>query len=215
MPPPTRSTDQLIAALAASAAPVRRLRPPMIRALFWLVAVAAVAAIVLPFFADYAILADHLKDWKYCIELTATLLTGIAAIIAAFHLSLPDRSTAWAWFPVPFLALWLGSSGYNCWRDWIATGANGWQLGESAACFGVIVGFSIPLGAALLIVLARAKPMMPGRVAAMGGLGVAGLAAFFLAFNHAPDASFLDLGWHTVAVGLVVAVTSAVGRLRT
>jgi hypothetical protein len=208
------STDQLIAQLAASAEPVKRLRPPLRRAVFWLIGVAAAAAIVVPFFADWRVFAIRAQDAKFGIELAATLLTGIAGVIAAFELSVPDRSPAWAWLPAPPLALWLASSGYNCWRDWIAVGAQGWQFGESAACFATIVGFSIPLGIALLLLIARAKPLAPIRVAALGGLGIAGIAAFLLGFNHPMDASFLDLGWHAAAVGLVVACTSLWGRWR-
>lgn len=212
MPP---STDQLIAQLAASAAPVKRLRPPLVRAAFWLIGVAAVAAVVVPFFADFGLFHRRMEDPKFVVELIGTLLTGIAAVIAAFELSVPDRSPAWAWLPVPPLILWLAASGYNCWRDWIEFGDKGWQFGESAACFGTIVGFSIPLGITLLFFLARAKPLAPVPVAALGGLGIAGLAAFFLDFNHPIDASFLDLGWHAAAVGLVVAITSLWGRWRT
>ena len=146
----------------------------------------------------------------------AVLGSGLgAAVIAAFELSMPDRSPAWAWLPVPPFVLWLASSGYNCWRDWITLGDQGWRLGESAECFGTIIGFSIPLGVALLIFLARAKPLAPTPVAALGGLGVAGLAAFFLDFNHPYDASFLDLGWHAAAIGLVIASSSLWGRWRT
>ena len=152
MPP---STEQLIAELAAGAEPVRRLRPPLLRALFWLIGVAAVAALVIPFFADFALFARKAQDAKFVIELVATLLTGIAAVIAAFELSVPDRSPAWAWLPVPPLALWLASSGYNCWRDWNEFGDQGWHFGESAGCFGTIIGFSIPLGVALILLLAR------------------------------------------------------------
>jgi hypothetical protein len=208
------STEQLIARLAASAEPVKRLRPPLVRAAFWLIGVAAVGAVVIPFWGDFGLFAKKLDDPKFVVELIGTLLTGIAAVIAAFELSLPDRSPAWAWLPMPPLALWLAASGYNCWRDWIELGDTGWRFGESAACFGTIIGFSIPMGAALLFFLARAKPLSPAPVATMGGLGVAGLAAFFLEFNHPIDASFLDLGWHAAAVGLVVAGTSFFGRWR-
>ena len=208
------STEQLIAQLAAGADPVRRLRPPLLRATLWLIGVAAIGAIVMPFYGDFGLFAEKVRDPKFVLEMAGTLLTGIAAVIAAFELSLPDRSPAWAWLPLPPLILWLGSSGYNCWRDWIAFGDQGWRFGESAACFGTIIGFSIPLGVALVIFLARAKPLAPIPVAALGGLGVAGLAAFFLDFNHPFDASFLDLGWHAAAVGLVIASSSAWGRWR-
>lgn len=206
------STEQLIARLAASAEPVKRLRPPLVRAAFWLIGVAAIAAVVIPFWGDFALFDTKLRDAKFALELVATLSTGIAAVIAAFELSLPDRSPAWAWLPVPPLVLWLATSGYNCWRDWIVLGDQGWHFGESAACFATIVGFSIPMGAVLLFLLARAKPLSPAPVAAMGGLGVAGLAAFFLDFNHPIDASFLDLGWHAAAIGLVIFGTSLFGR---
>jgi hypothetical protein len=208
------STDQLIARLAASAQPVRRLRQPLLRALFFLIGVAAVGAVAMPLYANFHLFARHLQNWRSMLELIGTLLTGIAAVIAAFELSLPDRSPAWAWLPVPPLILWLASSGYNCWRDWIVVGNHGWHFGESMACFGIIVGFSLPLGAALLFVLARAKPLAPMPVTVVGGLGVAGLAAFFLEFNHPVDASFLDLGWHAAAVGLVVLCTAWLGRWR-
>jgi hypothetical protein len=208
------STDQLIAQLAASAAPVKRLRPPLLRAAFWLIGVAVIGAIVVPFYGDFALFHRRMEDPKFVVELIGTLLTGIAAVVAAFELSVPDRSPAWAWLPVPPLILWLGASGYNCWSDWIEFGDGGWHFGESAACFAFILGFSIPLGIALLFFLARAKPLAPVPVAALGGLGIAGLAAFLLDFNHPIDASFLDLGWHAAAVGLVVALTSLYGRWR-
>jgi hypothetical protein len=208
------STEQLIAHLAAGAGPVRRLRPPFLRATSWLVGVAVMGAIVVPFYGDFGLFAEKAHDPKFVLEMAGTLLTGIAAVIAAFELSLPDRSPAWALLPLPPLILWLGASGYNCWRDWIELGDQSWHFGESAACFGTIVGFSVPLGVALLIFLARAKPIAPTPVAALGGLGIAGLAAFFLDFNHPFDASFLDLGWHAAAVGLVIAASSGWGRWR-
>ncbi len=210
MPP---STDQLIELLARGAAPVKRLRPPLVRATLWLLAVAAVAALVVPFFANFALFDEKLRDAKFILELIGTLLTGIAAVVAAFYMSLPDRSPAWALLPLPPLVLWLASSGYNCYRDWIVTGTNGWALGETTACFGTIMGFSVPIGIALVLVIRRARPIAPVPVAAIGGLGVAALSAFLLQFNHDVDASFLDLGVHAAAILLVIAVAAIVARI--
>lgn len=209
MPP---STDQLIERLAADAAPVRRLRPPWLRATLWLLAVAAAAAILLPFFANFPLFERKCADPKFVLELIGTVLTGIAAVVAAFYLSLPDRSGLWALLPLPPLALWLASSGYNCYREWITVGANGWSLGESSDCFGTILGFSIPLGIALFLVLRRARPIAPVPAAALGGLGIAGISAFLLQFNHPVDASFLDLGMHAAAVAIVVIASALAGR---
>ena len=209
MPP---STDQLIAQLAASAKPVGRLRPPWLRATLWLLAAAAAAAIALPFFANFPLFERKCADPKFVLELTGTLLTGIAAVVAAFYLSLPDRSGLWALLPLPPLALWLASSGYNCYRDWITVGTNGWSLGESSDCFGTILAFSIPLGLALFLVLRRARPIAPVPAAALGGLGIAGISAFLLQFNHPVDASFLDLGMHAAAVAIVVLASAMAAR---
>lgn len=211
MPP---STDQLIERLVATAEPVRRLRPPLLRASLWLLAVAAAAALGLPFFANFPLFASKLAHPEFIVELSATLLTGIIAVIAAFYLSLPDRSPLWAVAPLPTLALWLASSGFNCWREWIVRGPNGWETGETSDCFVTILGFSVPIGIALYLILRRARPIAPLPVAAIGGLGVASLSAFLLQFNHPVDASFLDLGTHAAAVGLVVLIASFATQFR-
>lgn len=207
-----RSTEQLIEQLAASAQPVTRLRPPLARAALWLLAIAAAAALLLPFFANFALFDQKLQDGKFILELIGTLLTGIAAVIAAFYLSVPGRSPAWMLLPIPPLVLWLASSGYNCYREWITVGTNGWQFGETVSCFSTILAFSVPLGLALVLALRRARPIAPIPVAAMGGLGVGALSAFLLQFNHNVDASFLDLGVHAAAVVVVVLAISAVAR---
>ncbi|HTI87963.1 MAG TPA: NrsF family protein, partial [Alphaproteobacteria bacterium] len=103
----------------------------------------------------------------------------------------------------PF-ALWLATSGYQCYRDWIVHGPAGLQVGESAHCFQFIVLTSIPFGVVLLLALRRALPLDPNRVAMMGGLGVAALAAFVLQFFHPFDVTVMDLTLHIVAVVLVI-----------
>jgi hypothetical protein len=200
----TDRVDDLIRALAAEAAPVRRLRPPLLRATLWLAAVAAFATLPIVAFADLPLFATRIGDEKLRLELVGTLLTAIAAVIAAFHLSLPDRSAAWALLPLPPLALWIGASGYSCWRHWLAYGPDGWSLGESVDCFLMILGASLPLGVALTLMLRRARPLAPERVAAVGGLGIAAIAAVLLQFFHPFDVTFMDLGVHAVTVGLVI-----------
>ncbi len=207
----TEATDRLIGRLVAEAEPVRRLRPPMVRASLWLLAAAAAGAVAILLFSDLDTFARRAADPKLVLELIGTLLTGIAAVVAAFHLSRPDRSPAWALLPLPPLALWVLSSGYSCYRHWIVVGPGGWELGESGDCFRFILGASVPLGIALFVILRRARPLAPVRVATLGGLGVAGLAAFLLQFFHPFDVTFMDLGIHLAAVGVVVAACSLAG----
>jgi hypothetical protein len=201
-------TDGLIERLAAAAEPVRRLRPPVLRAGLWLAVVTAALTTAIVLFADVGLFARRAGDAKLALELTGTGLTGILAVIAAFQLSLPDRAARWALLPLPALGLWIASSGYSCWRHWISIGPQGWEIGESWHCFRFILGVSLPLAASLIVLLRRARPLAPVRVAAMGALGVAAIAAFILQFFHPFDVTFMDLGIHAVAVAIVVAAVA-------
>ena len=206
-------TEQLIERLAAEARPVRRLRQPLHRAGLWLLAVAILIGGAIAAFADWHVFAERAQDPRLVLEMAGTLAAGIAAIVAAFELSLPDRPRRWLLLPLPALALWLASSGYGCYRLWLTAGPSGWELGESAHCFRFILGASLPLGLSLLIALRRATPLAPLPVGAAGGLGVGALAAFALQFFHPFDVTVMDLAVHAIAVGLVVSAASVAQRM--
>jgi hypothetical protein len=209
----SEETSRLIERLAAEAGPVTRLRPPALRAASWLIAVAAVIAEAILMFANLAVFAERAQEAKLVLELIGTLATGIAAITAAFHLSLPDRARSWALLPLPPLVLWIASSGYSCYRHWIVFGPSGWELGESAHCLRFILGWSVPLAVSLVVLLRRAAPLAPVGVAALGGLGVAAIVAFALQFFHPFDVTFMDLAVHLGAVSTVVLIVAAAERL--
>jgi hypothetical protein len=208
----TDDTENLIARLTDGLQPVKRLPPPMLRAAIWLGIVALLGALFVMRFANLAMFVHRIGDPRLALELTGTLLTGILAVIAAFELSLPDRPITWSLLPAPSLMLWLGCSGFSCWRQWIVRGPEGLGKGETADCFLWIVGFGVPLATALFVVLRRSHPLSPGPVAAMAGLGVASLAAFLLQFFHPFDVTFIDLGLHVAAVVTVVVLARAAAR---
>jgi hypothetical protein len=205
-------TESLIARLTEGLQPVKPLAPPGLRAALWLGIVAVLGAVMILRFANLAMFVHRIADPRLALELTGTLLTGILAVIAAFELSLPDRPITWSLLPAPSLALWLGSSGFSCWRQWIVRGPDGLGKGETADCFLWIVGFGVPLAIALFVTLRRSHPLSPGPVAAMAGLGVASLAAFLLQFFHPFDATFIDLGLHLTAIVTVILLMRAVAR---
>jgi hypothetical protein len=208
----TEDTESLILHLTDGLQPVKRLSPPSVRAAIWLGIVAVLGTLFVMHFANLAMFVHRIQDPRLALELTGTLLTGILAVIAAFELSLPDRPITWSLLPAPSLVLWLGSSGFSCWRQWILRGPDGLGRGETVDCFLWIVGFGVPLAIALFVVLRRSHPLSPGPVAAMAGLGVASLAAFLLQFFHPFDATFLDLGLHIVAVATVVILARTAAR---
>jgi hypothetical protein len=205
----TTSTDQLIVALARDAAPVRRLRPPLARALIWLAAIAAPAAVAVAMLADWSVFDARIENPDLVIELVGTLLTGCTAVIAAFYRSMPDRSRYWSLLPIPSLAVWLSGSGMGCWNHWVAHVGGDWTLGESADCFVFILGLGLPLSAILMWALRLARPLAPLPGAALGGLGAAALAAFLLQFFHPFDVTWMDLSVHATAIGLVVVADMA------
>jgi len=210
-----RDTDRLIERLVADAGPVRRLRPPVLRASLWLAATGAVIAFWVYLFADIGAFGRRAGDAKLAVELIATLATGIAAAFAAFQLSLPDRSQKWALLPLPPLAVWIGASGYSCYRHWLSYGPDGWEIGDSANCFMFILAAGVPIGVSLAFLLRRAVPLAPVPVALTGGLSAAAIAAFVLQFFHPFDVTFMDLGIHLAAAGVVVLVMAAAGVLPT
>jgi hypothetical protein len=206
--------DRLIRDLATDLKPVRRLRPPSVRALAWL-AVVVTVAIVLATIGDLSALGHRLAATPdMWLAAAGSALTAILAAVAAFQLSLPDRSRAWALLPLPAALLWIIASGVGCLRVWFVSGTHAADLSEERDCLFFIVGLSVPLSALLIVMLRRACPLRPALTAAIAGLAAAAGAATLLIFFHPFDASATDLAVHVFAVTLVIVANWALsGRL--
>jgi hypothetical protein len=206
-----RSHDRLIGALATDLRPVRPLLSPPVRALIWLALVAAVA-VGLAMFANLAAMWHRLTATPdMALAVLGSAATAATAALAAFELSLPDRSRAWSLLPLPAFALWLGASGLGCLRAYVLPGTQVATIGETRDCLVFIVGLSVPLSAALILMLRRAYSLSPALTATMAGLASAAAAATLLNFFHPYDAAATDLTVHLVAVGLVVLALRAIG----
>lgn len=203
--------DRLIRHLAADLTPVRRLRPPVLRAAGWLAVVIAIA-IGLAAFANLEAVWQRLAAapdmWLAVVGSTAT---AVLAAIAAFELSLPDAPRLWAALPLPAVCVWIAASGLGCLRTWFVPHTHVGSLAEAKDCLIFIVALSVPLSALLLWMLRRACPLQPGLTAAVGGLAVAAAAATLLNFFHPYDAAATDLSVHAVAVVLVIGANRALG----
>ena len=208
--------ERLICDLASDLRPVRRLRPPIVRALGWLAVVVA-TSIILAMFADVSALEHRLVAapdmW---LAVIGSALTAILAAIAAFQLSLPDASRTWALVPLPAVLFWIIASSVGCLRVWFVPGTHVADLSEARDCLIFIVGLSLPLSALLIVMLRRACPLLPGLTAAIAGLAAAAAAATLLNFFHPFDAAATDLAIHALAVALVIVANQAFsGRLLT
>lgn len=187
------STPDLIAALSSNLTPVRRLRPPLVRAFMWLMLAALVLALIGMGHGLRPNLSQYFANITFVVGLSASLLTGILAAIAAFFVSLPDRSRLWAMLPVPSLVIWLASIGHQCLTNWVDVGPEGMKLGETAECFATLGLTSLPLSLALMLMLRYAAPLRPTRVILLGSLAVAGITASALSLFHALDATAMVL----------------------
>lgn len=209
--PQTDGHERLIQDLTADLQPVRRLRPPGLRALAWL-AVVATLAVGLASISNLGAVRERLAAvpdmW---LALAGSAVTPVLAALAAFQLSLPDRRPAWALLPLPTALLWLGASGLGCLRDWVLPGVHPASLGDAMDCLAFILGLSMPLSVLLVLMLRRAATLQPDLTAAMAGLAAAAAAATLLVLVHPFDASVTDLAVHASAVLAVVVVNRAWG----
>ena len=208
------SVAGLIERLVADLKPVRRLRPPGVQWLLWL-AVMLVIALALGSVADLASIRHRIMAvpdmW---LAILGSIATAALSALAAFELSLPDRSRRWALLPLPALALWIGASGLGCARSWLVPGTHDASWAETRVCLTFIVGLSVPLSLFTILMLRRGFTLAPTLTSLMAGLAVAAPAATLLNFFHPFDASLDDLAVHAGAVLIVVTLNRLVaGRL--
>ena len=205
-------TPDLIDTLVQDATPVRRLRPPLVRAGLWL----AFAAIVLGLIAiahglrpDFS---DCMRQPLFVVGMLGALATGIFAAVASFQLSLPDSSRLWIILPLPALALWVVTIGYGCLTDWVSIGPDSVRLGEAIRCFATLLMTSVPLSIAMLAMLRYTALLRPLEVSVLGGLAVAAVTAFALSLLHDLDATVMILIWNLGAAAFIASLGSLFGR---
>jgi hypothetical protein len=206
------TTPQLIDALVARATAVRRLRAPLVRAGLWLGFVAIVLALLTAVHGVRSDLVVHLRQPVFLVSLAAALATGILAAMAAFLVSLPDRSPWWLLLPVPALAAWLSTIGYGCLTDWVSMDPAGVRLGETARCFATLLLTSAPLSLAMLAMLRYAAVLRARAVAWMCALAVAALTSFALSLDHDLDATVMILVWNLGTAALITGIGGLLGR---
>jgi hypothetical protein len=206
------TTPELIERLCAGATPVRRLRSPHLRAGLWLLFAGLVLAALAALLGTRPDLALRLRQPAFVAALAGSLLTAVLAALAAFQLSLPDRSRAWLLLPVPAIALWLATIGYGCLTSWVSIGPGGIRPGSTLECLGTLVLASLPPWAVLLVMLHRTAWLDPSPVALAAGAATAGLAASAMSIVHRLDATLLVLLWNLGAAALIVALGGSLGR---
>ena len=205
-------TPDLIDALVDGATPVRRLRPPLVRAALWLLLAALVLGLIVAGYGLRLDIADRLRQPVFVVSMVAALTTGILAAIASFQISLPDRSRWWLLLPAPALAVWLSTLGYDCLSDWVGIEPNDNRIGETVQCFATLLLTSVPLSIAMLVMLRYTARLRPTESSAMSGLAIAAITAFSLSLVHDFDASLTILVWNLGVAALIAGLACLFGR---
>lgn len=207
-------TDDLIESLSSGAAPVKRLPPPPLRAL-GLIVLATVVILILAWIrglrADFA---EQSQLASYWVQLLGAWLTGVTATLAAFEVSLPDRSKLWSLLPVPALVLWLSGFAVGCLAHWIVIPTEAPVMEESERCLTTIVAATIPLALVLWMMLRRTRPLRPSGTAWVAALAVAGFADTAHLLLHTVQASALVLVINLVPCAIIVLIGGLGGRGR-
>ena len=206
------NTPDLIETLVECATPVRRLRPPLMRAGLWLAFAALILVLVAIAHGLRSDLAIQMQRPLFLVGMMAALATGILAAIASFQISLPDSSRWWLLLPVPPLALWVSTIGYGCLTDWVSIGPDGVHMDEALRCLATLLMTSVPLSIAILLMLRYAALLRPTEVCVTGGLAVAAMTAFALSLLHDLDATIMILVWNLGVAALIAGLASLFGR---
>jgi hypothetical protein len=198
------TTPDLIKSLVADAKPVRRLRPPVIRAFLWVLYAAVIVALLVVSHGLRSDIGVRLGQPLFVTGIAASLMTGVLAAVAAFIVSLPDRSRTWLLLPMPTLVLWVCTTSYQCLTDWVSIQPDGIRLGEAANCFATLVLTSVPLWLAMLVMLRYIGLVRSAAAAIAASLAVAAVASTALSLLHDLEASALVLMWNLGTAALLV-----------
>jgi hypothetical protein len=207
----SRLPESLIQSLGDQLTPVRRLPPPWLRTLGWLLAVAAIAAMLLMHFGVRHMIDRWAASPDIAIAGIGAVATAVCASWAAFTLGVPGRSWRWSLLPLPGLLLWVGASGLGCLHDWLGPSAHIAKFNEASDCLIFIVSISVPLSALLIWLVRRACPLRPVLAAVMIGLASAAASAALLEICHAFAVAATDLLTHALAVAIVVLANALMG----
>lgn len=204
-------TDDVIARLAGNLTPVRRLAPPTWRA----IRLAGLATVFLALLVGLrglrADIAAKLLEPSFLTAVAAAWLTGLTATLAALEISLPDRSSAWAWLPVPAVLLWVWGVGWGCLAHWV-TILDARPVEESAVrCVTTLIAASIPLALVLWKSLGRARPLRGSATAWLAAVAVAAFADVAHLLCHTVEATVFVLLMNLGIAAMSIVLLGGVG----
>jgi len=206
-------TNALIDALVTRMTPVKRLASPLARSMVWLALASVVIAAIV---AGRGLRPELLQAMAYpaaAIEWIASIATGMLAAYAVFQVSVPGRSAAWAWLPLPALLFWLTGLGWGCLGEIERIGDSALAFdANSSECAWAIALTSLPLALVMLFMVRHAGPVRPALTAMLAGLSTAALSAAGVSLIHEGETALMVLLWHLGAVALIISLSGLMSR---
>ncbi len=207
----TDATEDLIAQLSQSLAPVKRLAPPGRRAGLLSALATLVIALVCWKQGFRPDIQTKLAQSSYVIAVIAAWLTGVTATLAALEISLPGGRKSWTWLPLPSALLWIWGVGWGCLIHWVSI-LDAKPVEDSAVnCLTTLVAASIPLALALWLAVGKAKPLARSNTAWLSAVAVAAFADVAHLLCHVVEATVFVLMMNLGTASVIVAVLGLLG----
>ena len=203
----------LIDSLSQSLAPIRRTRPPVMRALCWV-------ALALPSgFLATKLIPTFYPDWTApgmgwaIAQVGLALVLGMAAVMLAFDTSIPGRPLRARSGAVLFVAgqalVWLTV----CAGNMLASPQLDFnRLGAGVYCYTFMTLAGAPMIVMVILALRQTRALHPRRTLLVAGVGVAFAAAGLLGFCHPGTLHVADFCMHLAAGATIVGLTTLIGR---
>jgi len=206
-------TDDLIARLSADLRPVRRgiMWQLMIGALLVGGLLAAMAMyMMLGLRADIVTAPATMTFWtKSFYTFALALLGGCATIV----LARPDGHVRWPWIAAIGLGVLLGVGATMQLKMMPPDQTMRLIVGGSAlVCPLYIIGLSLPVLAAVMLVLRRMAPARPTLAGFAAGLFAGGTGAWIYTFHCGENGMMFLMLWYTLGILAVAALGALIGR---
>ncbi|MBC8050316.1 MAG: DUF1109 domain-containing protein [Chitinophagales bacterium] len=205
-------TNDLIGTLSQGAKPVRPLRSPVKRVLFWLAISLIYAVLVVAMKSPRPDLIGKLAEQRFTIEVVAAFLTAILSAVSAFSSGIPGRPIWERFLPLPPLVVWLASLGEGCLQSWLRLGTPAPGFTTEFMCIPNVMVAGLAPGIVMLWMIRKSAPISPILTTALATLAASAFGAAVLRLYHTEDASLMVLVWQFGAVALFTALGALVGR---
>lgn len=206
------NTDHLIERLAQDLPPAPALRPPWVRAGWWLLgAIAYLGALTLMMTSRADVEANG-TGWRFMLPQVAALATAAAAAAAALASTVPGSSRRALWLPAIAATVWIGSLVAGAVQEWGLPGSAGLAAPREWRCVAMIVAGGVLPALAMLGMLRHGAPLTPRLTAALAVLAAAGLANVGACLSHPHPSSATTLAWHGATILALLGLAVWSGR---